>query len=165
MITTGTWLPIPGYRGRYLINCEGTINRVFKTAPEEEVTTRLDRAGYRTVRLSQNQQTETKIVHRLVAEVFLANPKRKPHVNHKNGVKTDNRLCNLEWATHAENIQHAYDHGMISRSAVSRPVIDTLSGVRFRSVREAAGFYQIPYSTCKNYLNGNRQNPTPLRYA
>ncbi len=51
-------------------------------------------------------------VHRLIAENYIPNPSNLKCVNHKNGIKTDNRIENLEWCTHGQNNQHAYDTGL-----------------------------------------------------
>lgn len=62
--------------------------------------------------LSNGKMTRHVPLHRLVAKAYIPNPLKKPTVNHKNGVKTDNRIDNLEWATMSENVQHAYDTGL-----------------------------------------------------
>ena len=54
-------------------------------------------------------------LHRIVAKAFIPNPLGKPFVNHKDHNKLNNSIDNLEWVTNAENIQHAYDGGMIPK--------------------------------------------------
>jgi hypothetical protein len=54
-------------------------------------------------------------VHRIVAGVFIPNPDKLPVVNHKDGNKLNNSVDNLEWVTHSDNTQHAYDTGLKAR--------------------------------------------------
>ena len=68
--------------------------------------------GYVRVSLS-NQNNKSKFnVHRLVAEAFIPNVHTKKEVNHKNGIKTDNRVENLEWVTSSENTKHSFNIGL-----------------------------------------------------
>lgn len=73
--------------------------------------------GYQMVNASQPPQ----YVHRLVAETWIPNPNHYRDVNHINGDKTDNRVENLEWVTHSENIRHAFRAGLKKPSGGSKP--------------------------------------------
>ena len=63
---------------------------------------------YESVKLSKNNKTYTKMVHRLVAETFVPNPKNNPVVNHIDGNIKNNKVENLEWVTTKENVNKSY---------------------------------------------------------
>lgn len=64
--------------------------------------------GYLRVILFKNHKKKRFFIHRLVAKTFIENPDNKPQVNHKDGVKQNNNLENLEWVTNSENQLHSY---------------------------------------------------------
>lgn len=66
--------------------------------------------GYLAVTLSINGKKKPHLVHRLVAEAFIPNPENKPQVNHKNGIRTDDCVSNLEWVSNEENQRHSWKY-------------------------------------------------------
>jgi hypothetical protein len=109
------WKEIDGYNGIYLISNTGIIKskgRKWRKIGEYRIMKQCHSSGYKGVMLSLNGKMTFKKVHRLLAIAFIPNPENKPHINHLNGVRDDNRIENLEWCTHSENMQHAYDYGL-----------------------------------------------------
>lgn len=75
--------------------------------------------GYRFVHIKINNKRKHLLVHRLIAITFIPNPENKRCVNHKNSIRDDNRLVNLEWATHSENVKYGFKYGFaISRKGI-----------------------------------------------
>jgi hypothetical protein len=102
------WEDVDEYEGLYQVSSLGRVKsfqrypivgRILKPAH--------NRDGYLQVVLSRNRRHRTMLVHRLVAEAFLPRSPGQDEVNHKNGIKDDNRKSNLEWATHRQNCRHA----------------------------------------------------------
>ena len=103
---------IPGFPG-YYVNTSGEVFST-RTGSWKKRKLQLGDRGYMMVEIRTAEgQPYFKTVHRLVAITFLPNPEDKPCVNHKNGIKTDNNLSNLEWCTYSENTVHAFDSGLI----------------------------------------------------
>lgn len=107
------WKDVVGYEGLYqvsnLSNVRNRFNKVLKPCYAQ---------GYARVSLSKKEsKIKQALVHRLVAEVFIENSDNKRTVNHINGIKSDNRLENLEWCTYSENNKHALDNRLRKTNA------------------------------------------------
>jgi len=94
----------------YTVDEKGNVYS-YKRNTKIRLRQNIDKVGYPAVSLSKDGIYKRHNVHRLVAKAFLPNPDNKPCVNHKNSVRHDNRVENLEWATYSENNQHAKDYG------------------------------------------------------
>jgi len=105
------WKDIIGYEGIYEISNQG---RILSKKNNHKILKCTVRKGYVFVILRKENTSKQFRVHRLVAENFIDNPEKKEQVNHINGIKHDNRLCNLEWNTSFENMQHAYKNGLLN---------------------------------------------------
>ncbi len=88
----------------YLITEEGDVySRKFGKL--KKMKQRTER--YKAINLWNNGKEKAHYVHRLVAETYIPNPDNLPEVNHKDEDKTNNNVANLEWSTHADNVQHS----------------------------------------------------------
>lgn len=107
------WKPVMGFEGMYMVSNFGRIKSLPRLGKVgQKVFSRImkqanSKQKYLSVELSTNFKTKIFLCHRLVGMAFIPNPLNKPCINHINGIKTDNRVENLEWVSHKENNEHA----------------------------------------------------------
>jgi hypothetical protein len=102
------WKSVIGYEGYYEVSNYGSI----RNSKLKILKPSIWGAGYRTIKLSKNNIKETFTLHRLIAIAFIPNPENKPTINHKDGIKLNNNINNLEWVTFSENNKHALCTGL-----------------------------------------------------
>lgn len=108
--------------------------------------------GYKFVSLRKDLKSHTRTVHVLVANAFVPKPIDEAvyEVNHRNGDKTNNSYLNLEWMTHADNLRHARETGLVKIYKVR--IIET--GEVFESAAECADYLGVHRSYVYGHLNG-----------
>ncbi len=113
------WVDIINWEGLYSVSNKSRIKRLPRVFADktgrlqnlrEKIlkTPECTTSGYNMIYLEANGMLLKTTVHRIVAQHFIPNPENKPEVNHKNGIRNDNRLDNLEWCTTSENIKHSF---------------------------------------------------------
>jgi hypothetical protein len=143
--------------GEYFIDDNGEVYRKLK--PTESGN------GYLVYGLQFNRKTKRSYAHRVIANAFIPNPDNLPEVNHINGIKTDNRVENLEWISRTDNMKHAYKLGLKKNDTPKRGehykaqlILDLNTGIYFDSWIDASEAKNIPWYTIANAIKYNRNN-------
>lgn len=154
------------FRDKYYATQDG---KVFNKKTNKPLKPQI-RFGYEQIQIRINKTRKSLYVHRIVLAYFTDKPlDYNLVVNHINGIKTDNRLQNLEWCTQSENVKHAYKIGLSKVSLLNRQIVqqihgkmllDTRNGVFYNSIREAAYYNNIPEGTLRKKILGTRKNNT-----
>lgn len=155
------WLPIVGFPG-YEVSDHGRLRSSRGRTPRI-LRPRKHRHGYQTVCLRKDGRSFEHLVHRLVAVAFVIGS--GTWVNHLNGAKSDNRACNLEWASPSENAFHAYRTGLQpsragagnGKAKLTDAIVLQMRTQRSRGmlIREIAALHGVSRSTVTNIVNRN----------
>lgn len=164
------WKTIPNSDNMYEISNFGRIKSLKgKNNSQRILKPSINSKGYYSFGVSINGETKTFLLHIILAELFIPNPNNLPCINHKDGIKTNIKLNNLEWCSYSYNTLHSYKLGLQKPNKnrlkiISKEVIDLETGIIFNSAKEAAFAKNINYNTLMCRLNGNIKNTTSLRY-
>ncbi len=155
------WKDIAGYEGYYQASnlghirslsrsfnynrttCGTTPQTIFNNRRGAIIKQSYNHKGYLGFDLNKGGNRWHVISHRIIARTFIPNPENKPEVNHKNGIKDDNRVINLEWVTTSENARHSFD--VLKRKARNGERINTakLTEPQIITIRIWASFKPI----------------------
>lgn len=165
------WRDVIGYEETYMVSNLGRVksktreviysNERRRVYFEQLLALASDKDGYLVVALCRGGKIKYFRAHRLVAEAFIGlQPKDKPLINHKNGVKNDNRACNLEWVDAFGNMRHrVYTLGKIPSFGI-RPIRCVETGAVFPSIEEAARWAHVHSSGLSAILHHKPQHRT-----
>ena len=151
------WKDVVGFEGLYKVSNLGNVKSLITNKILAGGTAR----EYKVVPLRKNNTPYMKYIHRLVALAFIPKVENKNCINHKNGIKTDNRVDNLEWVTQKENIEHSWKIGL--STSKEHKVVQKKNGVKigvYKNPREAARKLKISPSPIYKCLSQNYYSKT-----
>ena len=155
---------------KHLVTKDGRVFSLGKVW--RELKQQKTRHGYLTVSIYGHNR----LVHRLVAEAYIDNPRNCPQVNHIDGVKTHNNVENLEWCPAHENMKHAYRIGLIPHSEIqhfgycggvaNRKLTELEAAVirsdRTTKLKDLAKAFGVSIPTISEIRAGHRYQPEPV---
>ena len=121
------WRPVVGYEGLYEVSNTGKVRSLdryvkngcsYRLHKGKVISLLKGEYGYIQVNLYYNGKNYKKYVHRLVAEAFLPNPDNLPQVNHKDEVKSNNCVDNLEWCSAKYNVNYGTRKDKVRETAI-----------------------------------------------
>ena len=138
------WKDVEGYEGLYKVSSYGNVLSLKYCGSNRKhlLAQNPDHKGYLMVYLSKRGKRKTFKVHRLVASAFIPNPNNLPQVNHKDGVRNNNSVDNLEWCDEFQNAQHAINilGKTMKGKTNSKPVYCKELDKSFKSMKQAVEF-------------------------
>lgn len=142
MTESEIWKDVVGFEGLYQVSNKGNVFSVMRVSSQGKkcggrmLTPGYDKDGYLRVHLCKNGKGKIRFIHRLVAGAFLPNPKGLPQVNHRDEVKDNNNVENLEWCTNEYNSRYGTRTERISKK-IRAVNVETGEVVTFNSTQEA----------------------------
>lgn len=113
------WKDIPGYEGLYKVSNTG---KIFSVVTNRELSVIQKKDGYTCISLCDKDHNKKQYrIHQLVAKAFIPNPNNLPMINHKNEIKNDNRVENLEWCNNFYNSNYGNRNLIISQKLKGVP--------------------------------------------
>ena len=154
------WRPVVGFEGAYEVSSHGAIRR---TGQSKKLRPEIYNGGYHCMSFRRHGKRFRKSVHSVVARAFIGERPAGAEINHKRGIKTDNRASELEYVTGAENMRHAYKNGLCNPARGERSGISKLKESEVLEIRAIhktgncslmaiANSYGVGYSTIRAIL-------------
>lgn len=161
------WKTASGYEGIYEASSMGRVRSIdreewssqrFKKVRRrrygKEISQNKDSEGYLHFLVSKRGIIKCVRSHRFIAKTFIPNPNNYPQVNHINGIKTDNRVCNLEWCDHKMQMSHASENGLMCKKKYTQLTEQDVISIRdeYTTVKTSHRSLAQRYGVCKSTI-------------